>query len=190
MRSVFTFHRHQDVRMMTETIRTCRRLLVAAGACAALLMPVVASAQKAVFVVRHAERLDDSADTPLSEAGKARAVRLAAVLKDAGVTAIYATQWQRTQQTVAPLAAAMKLPVQQVQSKDIEGLVATLRAKHAGDVVVVAAHSDSAPLIVAALGAANAITIAHEEYDNLFVVVPGAGATPTLLRLRYLRVSR
>ncbi len=171
--------------MMTETIRTCRRLLVAAGACAILAVPAVASAQKAVFVVRHAERLDDSPDAPLSDAGRARAVRLAAILKDAGVSTIYATQWQRTQQTVAPLASAMTLPVQQVQSKDIAGLVATLRAKHANDVVVVAAHSDSAPLIVAALGAANAITIAPDEYDNLFVVVPGAGATPTFLRLRY-----
>ena len=166
------------------TVRPCARL-VAALAVAAALAPVTAAAQKAVFVVRHAERQDDSTDTPLSAAGKARAEKLAAVLKDAGVSAIYATQWQRTQQTVAPLAAALKLPVATVQSKDIDALVAALRTTHANGVVVVAAHSDSAPKIVAALGAANAITIAHEEYDNLFVVVPGAGPTPTFLRLRY-----
>ena len=76
--------------------------------------------------------------------------------------------------------------MQQTRRETItHALVAALRTTHANGVVVVAAHSDSAPKIVAALGAANAITIAHEEYDNLFVVVPGAGPTPTFLRLRY-----
>ena len=161
-------------------VRTC-----AALALAVVLTPSLAVAQKAVFVVRHAERQDDSADSPLSAAGRARAERLAVMLKDAGVTAIFATQWQRTHQTVAPLAAARGIGVTRIDSKDLAGLVAAIRAKHANDVVVVAAHSDSAPKIVAALGAANDITIAHDEYDNLFVVVPGAAATPTFLRLRF-----
>ena len=153
---------------------------LALGIALAVFVPAIASAQKAVFIVRHAERQDDSADTPLSAEGKARAERLAAVLKDAGVTAIFATQWQRTQQTVAPLAAALTLDVGQVPSKDIDALVATVRARHANGIVVVAAHSDSAPKIVAAFGAVNDIAIEHDEYDNLFVVVPGAGATPTM----------
>ena len=157
------------------------------GLALALLLAATpaAIAQKAVFVVRHAERQDDSADTPLSAAGRARAEKLAAVLRDAGVTAIYATQWVRTHQTVAPLATALGLPVQQVHSDDIDGLVTTLRAKHAGGVVLVASHSGSAPKILAALGATETVTIAHEEFDNLFVVVPGTATTPTLLRLRY-----
>jgi len=108
---------------MPTTLMRCARLWLAACVCAGVFAPAVAHGQKAVFVVRHAERQDDSADTPLSAAGADRARRLAAILKDAGVTAIYATQWQRTQQTVAPLAAATKLPIRQVPSKDIDGLI-------------------------------------------------------------------
>jgi phosphohistidine phosphatase SixA len=151
----------------------------------AALSPSAADAQKAVFVVRHAERQDESPDSPLSAAGKVRAERLAAILADAGVTAIYATQWQRTRQTVAPLATAAKVEITQIDSKDLTGLVAAIRARSANDVVVVAAHSDSAPKIVAALGGSHDIAIARDEYDNLFVIVPGAGTTPTFLRLRY-----
>src|SRR6185437_4091132 len=63
----------------------------------------IAAAQDAIFVVRHAERADASADSPLSPEGEARAARLAALLKDAGITRIYTTDRKRTIQTGAPL---------------------------------------------------------------------------------------
>ena len=48
-----------------------------------------------------------AADPDLSEAGRARAQSLADVLKDAKITAIFATEFKRTQQTAAPLAKAL-----------------------------------------------------------------------------------
>ena len=51
----------------------------------------IACAQRAVFLVRHADRLNESEDSPLSKAGEARAQLLASLLKDAGITAIYVT---------------------------------------------------------------------------------------------------
>ena len=82
-------------------------LLAALVACYA----TPALAQATVFVVRHAERADDGAakledDPDLSAAGRARAEALAAALEDAGITAIFATQYKRTHQTAAPLAKA------------------------------------------------------------------------------------
>ncbi len=68
-----------------------------------------AQAQKAVLVVRHGEKISD-ADERLTEAGRARAERLAKMLKDAGVTAIYSTDTERTRDTVQPLAAALGCP--------------------------------------------------------------------------------
>jgi len=53
--------------------------------------------------------LDDSEDTPLSKAGEARAQLLARLLKDAGVTAIYTSQFQRTIKTAEPLATTTVL---------------------------------------------------------------------------------
>src|SRR5215813_7591388 len=89
-----------------------RALLVLGFFAAAELMwlPAVRLAQKAVFVVRHAEKASDANEpsVPLSEAGTARAARLAALLKDAGVSAIYSTDAIRTRKTAEPLAAARK----------------------------------------------------------------------------------
>jgi len=58
-----------------------------------------------VILVRHAEKSSDgSKDPELTDAGNARAIALAKLLKEVKVDAIYSTGFKRTQNTVAPLA--------------------------------------------------------------------------------------
>jgi broad specificity phosphatase PhoE len=149
----------------------------------AFLAPALpALAQKTVIVVRHGEKFSDT-DERLTEAGQARAQLLAKMLKDSGITAIFSTDTDRTRGTVQPVATAFK---QQVRIYDNPAaLIATLRRDHANDVVLVAGHSNSVPVILKMLGCADDITIEAQEYDNLFVVVPKADRTATLVRLRY-----
>src|SRR5215471_13180318 len=94
----------------TNTGPTARR--GAAGALALLLLLAgPASARAAVFVVRHAEKQteENGKDVPLSEAGRARAARLAAMLRDLHIAAIYSTDTVRTLSTAEPLARASRL---------------------------------------------------------------------------------
>ncbi len=74
--------------MMKTLPYASRAVAAAAIALFALTLPPSASAQSAVFVVRHAERADTTADSVLSAAGEARAARLLDVLKGAGITQI------------------------------------------------------------------------------------------------------
>jgi broad specificity phosphatase PhoE len=151
----------------------------------------MAAAQSTVFVVRHAERADTTAgaaptmnaDPELSDVGKARAESLATALKDAGITAIYVTEFKRTQQTAAPLAKALGLTPIVVSSKDVAGLAEQVKAAK-GNVLVVG-HSNTVPQVVAQLGPAGAAppTLADTEYDSLFVVT--RGAPTSVLRLHY-----
>ncbi len=161
------------------------RLLAAvwtAGLLAAL--PVVAQAQGTVFIVRHAEKLDESVDPPLSDAGRARASALSRVLKDAGVTAIYTSEYQRTMQTAEPLAQALKLQPVTVPASDLDTLVARLRIhQHRNEIVLVVGHSDTIPRVIRALGHPKLIAIVG--YDDLFITVPQGEAPPRLLRLRF-----
>jgi broad specificity phosphatase PhoE len=146
-----------------------------------------ASAQRAIFVVRHAERADAgmqaTTDPVLSAAGAARAERLATMLASAGVTALYATEFKRTVQTLQPLAGRLGLAVAQVPAKDVAGLVARVRASQPTDVVVIAGHSNTLPDILKALGDPDPVTIGDDEYGSLFVVVPHASGPPTVVRL-------
>jgi phosphohistidine phosphatase SixA len=161
--------------------------------CAALLFLSLtagaASAQPVVYLVRHAERADagtaaakmTGADPELSAAGQSRAAALAAVLKDARISAIYTTEYKRARDTAEPFARAAGVPVTVVSSKDAAGLVE--KVKSATGNVLVVGHSNTVPDMITALGVAEPVTIGEGEYDRLFVVV--RGTPPTLLRLRY-----
>ena len=151
-------------------------------------LPGAVQAQRLVFVVRHAERAADGAsmlqkqaDPALSPAGEARASKLAAMLADAGISAICATEFRRTQDTAKPLAARLGLQIQTLPSKQTDALLSKLRAQFAKDVVLVVGHSNSVPDIIKALCGAE-VRLADTEYDNLFVVVP---ETRLLTRIRF-----
>ena len=144
-----------------------------------------AFAQRAVILVRHAEKVDSSADAALSKAGEERADRLATILKDAGVTAILTSDRQRTIRTAAPLAAELKLEPDTKHGGSGEELFDLIRKRFANDVVLVVGHRDTVPELVKRLGCSQEITIADPEYDKLFILVPKPGGPPELIRLRY-----
>ncbi len=145
----------------------------------------VAHAQRAIFLIRHADRLDTSQDSPLSKAGEARAQALAGLLKDAGITAIYTSEYQRTIKTAEPLAAALRVTPVSLPATDREGLLRRLRSEHRSDIVLVVGHDRSVPDLLKGLGHPSEIGIAPDEYTNLFVVVPKGTGPPVVLRLRY-----
>src|SRR5258708_30117586 len=124
-----------------------------------------------VILVRHAEKIVDpnNADPDLSPAGQARAQELVRMFGDAGINAIYATQYKRTQQTVKPLADKLGLPVNQINSKNTADLLAQIRAQNSGQVVFIAGHNNTAPEIIAALGGPTFPPIPETEFDNLYV---------------------
>ena len=131
---------------------TVTRRRAALAALLAALLPAAAPAQQAIFVVRHAEKESPASEpsVPLSEAGRARAARLAAMLKDAGVTSIYSTDTVRTRSTAGPLAEAVKHPIQIYT--DVAALAGELRREPQG-VVLVVGHSNTVPKLLSALGA-------------------------------------
>ncbi|MEO7436954.1 MAG: phosphoglycerate mutase family protein [Candidatus Binatia bacterium] len=143
--------------------------------------PSPATAGKGVILlVRHAERVAGPAtdDAPLTDAGKARAQRLAALLAKADIKSIFVTRFGRTQATAKPVADALRLTP--IEESDAVQLVAKLRT-HADETVLVVGHSDTVPDVIKALGGPS-VTIGDDEFDDLFMLVP---ATGTLTRLKY-----
>ena len=120
-------------------------------------------------------------DPDLSDAGKARAASLAAMLKDAKITAIYVTEYKRTRQTAEPLALKLGIEMTVVPSKEAASLTAKLKSAR-GNVLVVG-HSNTVPATIAALGIQDSVAIGDADYDNLFIVV--ASPQPQLMRLHY-----
>lgn len=143
-----------------------------------------AGAEPAIFVVRHAEREVAPAvggDSNLSDVGRARAESLAKTLKDAGVAAVYATEFKRTQETAAPMAKAAGVNVTVIPAGDVATLAEKLRAEHRNALVV--GHSNTVPEILKALGISTPVSLGESDYDNLFVVI--LNPAPHVLWLHY-----
>ena len=144
-----------------------------------------------IIFVRHAEQTSDSDQDPgLSEAGRRRVAELTRQLVDAdvvaGIDAIYATPLKRSQETAQPLADRLNLPVNAYDPADTESVLETILKNHKGQIILVVAHSNTVPELIANLGASkNVPPIAQQEFDNIYIIsIPWFGKTKTI-RLRY-----
>lgn len=144
-----------------------------------------------IIFVRHAEKdLSVPGDPPLSEAGRERVAELTRQLVDAdviaGVDAIYATPFRRTQQTAQPLADALDLPINTYDASDTDTVLESILERHKGKIILVVGHSDTVPVLIANLGASKQVPTIHEnEYDNIYIIsIPWFGKTKTI-RLRF-----
>ena len=144
-----------------------------------------------IIFVRHAEKAAEPADDPsLSDAGRKRAAELARQLVDAdvvaGVDAVYATQYRRTQQTATAVADALDLPVNTYDAGDTEVVLEEILKSHKGKIILVVGHSNTVPQLIYNLGASKKVpAIADGEYDNIYIIsIPWFGKTKTI-RLRF-----
>ncbi len=138
-----------------------------------------------VFLIRHAEQVQDVEDPPLTDAGQQRAKTWANILRDADLKVIYTSKKRRTMQTGQPIAEALKVPMETMSRKDVQGLVDRVHNEHADDAVLIISHTRTLPKLVKAFGSSGDGTINRDDYDNLFVIVPKEEGAVTMLRLRY-----
>jgi phosphohistidine phosphatase SixA len=141
-----------------------------------------------VILVRHAEKAivpPENKDPDLSSAGLARAQELRRMFGDTGITAIYATQYKRTQQTVKPLADKLGLAVTKIDSKKTSDLVKQIRSRGTGQVIFIAGHNNTVPEIIAALGGPKLPIIPETEYDNLYILNVESDGSAKLIKMKY-----
>jgi broad specificity phosphatase PhoE len=142
----------------------------------------IASAQPVVVIVRHAEKAASGEDNPdLSPAGRARAEALARILKDSDITAIFTSEFKRTQETAAPTAASAHVTPTVVAAKDTVALVAKVQQLKGNALIV--GHGNTIPDIIKAFEINAPINIPEADYSELFIVT--LGEKPRLFRLHY-----
>lgn len=129
-----------------------------------------------VILIRHAERESPTVDA-LSSAGKRRALTLATMVNDAGVTAIFTSEFKRTKETAAPVAESLGLTPREIA---VSTSAAKAQIVASGGVVLLVGHSDTVPALVAALGGPSDVQIGELEFDRMFIVTLGEGTTSTL----------
>lgn len=130
------------------------------------------------MLVRHAEKAqDDPRDPGLLPAGEARARRLAEMLANAPLRAVYATPFRRTRLTAAPTADAHGLSIWIHDPAEPPAITAArLRDTHRDGVVLVVGHSNTLPPLAAALCGCDVAPMPESEYGRYYRLrSPGAG---------------
>lgn len=121
------------------------------------------------YLVRHAEKTKDKKDPALTDAGKQRAQDLALRLKDVKLTKIYSSDYTRTRDTAAPVAAAQGLDVTLYDPRDLQGFAESL-SQEKGHILIIG-HSNTTPPLAALLGGEAGEPINEAaEYDRFYVL--------------------
>jgi|GEM_PF-217253 len=145
------------------------------------------SEDKVVILVRHAEKCEEPEDNPgLTPLGRERATAFVRVMTDVDVDAIYSTPFERTLDTVRPLADERGLDIIQtpIRSGFLQAMVESIKVSEAGTIIV-SGHSNTTPRVVNLLAGTSYPDLDESEYDRLYVVHLPAEGMPRVTILRY-----
>jgi 2,3-bisphosphoglycerate-dependent phosphoglycerate mutase len=141
--------------------------------------------EKTILLVRHAEKVDDSQDPELSPQGKERAQRLVKAVGKYKPGGFYSTDYKRTRDTLAPLAAKREKKVEIYDPRKPQELIDTIM-KSKTKRFVVSGHSNTIP------GLANLIAkkdvfknLSDAEYSVIWLVRLKDGKVTKLELLDY-----
>ncbi|MCA1578114.1 MAG: histidine phosphatase family protein [Acidobacteria bacterium] len=144
-----------------------------------------------VILVRHAEKKlePNNQDPDLSPEGVERAQEIARVFGNAGINAIYATQYKRTQQTVRPLSDRTGVAATVLEASQPDELIKRIQTSLRGQTIFVAGHNNTVPAIASQLSGETFPVIPESEYDNLFIVTVYRFGKAKVVRLKYGKES-
>lgn len=148
-------------------VRTSIKCLIIVGS---LTLSLSSCYTSKIYIVRHAERLNQTEDTPLSEAGQNRAKVLADSLKSEKIDSIFVTKYQRNHQTAQPLADLLRITPAVYDPKPNSIIVNRLNRLKGKNALVVG-HSDTILEIAQGLGTKPSRSkIESSDYDNLLYI--------------------
>jgi phosphohistidine phosphatase SixA len=136
---------------------------------ATLLLIFSSCSTTTYYVVRHAEKLNNTQDPPLNDAGFARAKVLSDTLRNKNINMIFTSELIRTKQTAEPTARRLEITPVIVQASETGELVNRLKRLKGKNILVVR-HSNELQQIVNALSPNDTIQPVNHEYNLLFVV--------------------
>jgi broad specificity phosphatase PhoE len=171
-------------------VKTARYILIVLIALVIISCGRTQPGSTTILIVRHAEKASDAEDSPLTEDGVKRSQSLVKVAADAGVSAIYTTQFKRNLETARPLSERLGIPITEVpvnlQSPGDYGkaLAKTILEKHSGQTVLVVGHGNTIGSIVSGLIGRDA-GFGDIQYSDLFIVTVPPSGTAKVIRAQY-----
>lgn len=139
-----------------------------------------------IILIRHAEKATEPASDPgLTSEGQKRAEILAQILEKTTVDLIYSTPFERTRQTVKPLAESKFLRIDEYNPFKMEEVIELIKA-NAGKTIVFSGHSNTTPILLNQItGISSYKQLDEKDYDNLYIVTITKVGHGSITELQY-----
>jgi len=150
-----------------------------------ILNPIPADTSTIIFLLRHAETEGGGSNPHLSTIGNDRANKLANMLKNNPIEAVYSTSFFRTEETAKAVADEFGLTVINYDASKLNDLADDPNQNYVGKRVVVVGHSNTTPELLNMLtNTSDYQNINETEYDNLYILNKNTAET-VVTHLKY-----
>lgn len=134
-----------------------------------LLIIMFSSCTTKYYIVRHAEKLNNTDTSSLTTQGIQRANDLKALLINKNIGKIYASKYKRTQLTAKPIADELNKQMI-IYSPDTTSLLAEQLKRISGSNVLIVGHTNNIPELVEMLSDDSVNPIPEDDFDNIFII--------------------
>jgi len=142
------------------------KILLAVFAC---LMIVSCLPASRIYIVRHAEKLDNTPYSVLSPKGHDRAARLRDILLHKKIDMIFATTFQRTQETAQPLATALSKQMWIYRNNAVDSIADVMKSL-TGENILLIGHSGNIPSIIEKITGKKVDAMKEDEYGKIYTI--------------------
>jgi phosphohistidine phosphatase SixA len=148
------------------------------------LSSIFSSCTTTIFLVRHAEKADNSRNPDLSAEGYKRADQLAILLKNEHIINIFSTDYKRTLETSIPLNKITHSSIQMYSADTLNNFAARIKKQKVNTLIV--GHSNTTINLLDALGVPHKVkVIPDSDYSNLFKITKKSSGKMKLEELKY-----
>jgi len=127
-----------------------------------------------VILLRHAEKDlsegEDTANPPLSEAGKLRAEKLVGIVRKYQPDAIYSSDYIRTRATARPLARSRRMLTQIYDPRNLQQLRDLILSGKIKRIVVVGHNNTTPALANLLIGQEKYKPLSESEYNKIWII--------------------
>lgn len=139
------------------------------------------------ILLRHAEKENVGTDPNLNNNGVLRAVELKRLLSNVIIGNIYSTPFNRTRQTVRPLAVSKEVAITEYDpSLNAQQFINNVLVQNRGKIVVIVGHSNTIPEMIKVLSNnVVRVSISESEFDNLYIARSSTTESPSIIQKKY-----
>ncbi len=148
-------------------------LIKFSGITTIIICLLTSCSQQTFYIVRHAEKADNSNDPQLSQLGIERAVDLEKYLADKKLDTVFTSTFKRTMLTGLTVFLPRALPQLNIDQQNPQALntfIQRMKNIKTNKGILIVGHTNTVPTIVQGLCGQTIAAIAENDYDNMYII--------------------